>query len=111
VRRCRAYGTERSGGISCGVLDDAKSQLPSRPLILSSGGNVGDPSTAIEVSDSTAFVVLEAAGQRFVQQPVAGITLFIWQLDGSSGRVDLIARAYDSDGQTLGCVASGSGVC
>ncbi|MEO5842131.1 MAG: hypothetical protein ABIQ73_15400 [Acidimicrobiales bacterium] len=110
-RVCRSTGTQQGGGFGCRRVGEASVLSPPELRIEHSGGNTGDPTASIAVSDATSFVVFETGGQRYVQQPVAGITIFVWQLAGSSSRLDFTARAYDADGGALGCVASGSRSC
>lgn len=108
--RCLAHGSERGGGsTSCPRADDTQS-VPAESLRVAavSSSTLSDPVALIEVSDMTAFVVFEAPGQRFVQRPAAGVTVFVWQLASSANVGNFTARAYDADGQAFGCATLGT---
>ena len=112
---CRNYGvrgsTRTSTSGTCGPENDPKSVPSSGIQVNGAGSNFGDVATTILVPDSTSFVVIDRAGERLVQRPVAGIAIFVWPLNGSPSQHDWVVRAYDADGVVLGCVASGSRSC
>jgi hypothetical protein len=108
-QHCRAFGNPNGGSRTCGAANDPKA-VPLSGAIRPVSINIRD-ATVIEASDSVSFVVFEAPGVRLVQRPASGIAIFEWQATAPATRNDFTARAYDADGQLLGCVASGTSSC
>jgi hypothetical protein len=108
-QQCRSFGNQNGSSRICGAANDPKT-VPLTGALRPAGANIRD-ATAIEASDSVSFVVFEASGVRLVQRPASGIAIFEWQATAPATRNDFTARAYDADGQLLGCVASGTRSC
>ena len=92
---CLDYGAPAVGGMQdCGSEDirQGESPLPFRTI---------DRATILHVPAGTSFVVMESAGERYVQRPASQTAIIVWKTPRN--QTPVTAREYDANGIELRC--------
>ena len=93
---CLAYGATAVIHLeSCVGTGDARGAEVSRPFA------TADHISTLHVPAGTSFVVMESAGERYVQRPAAQTVVIVWKTPRN--QTPVTAREYDVNGNELRC--------